>query len=192
MVKNVGGGNRGKSFARKNVRGNAHNINIRYAIAEGEIYAVATKMLGNCQFNAMCEDGIERIGYIRGKFSGKNKSHNTVGAGTWVLLGLLDWDNTDAKQKKQKCDLLEVYSPANQEQLRDTVNRDWSVLITSTAEHKLLNGNAAKENKITTDEIEFTNDDYDEIEAMLREQKAVSKTSVVKQIIEEEIDIDDI
>jgi hypothetical protein len=72
-------------------------------------------------------DGYERLCQIRGKFSGRSKRENTLVVGTWVLVGLRQWDaekefaskqTKTATKKIQKCDLLEIYTPGEREKLR--------------------------------------------------------------------------
>jgi initiation factor 1A len=143
MVKNTTGGNRSKGFARKHNSGNKDNI-LRISEEEGEIYAIVIKMCGNGMFECYCIDGINRLGQIRGKFTGKGKRDNIVNVGTWVLIGVREWDIkkeeetnfkassslvTTKKEKLPKCDLLEVYSDNDKEKLQDEVDENWKLLI---------------------------------------------------------------
>jgi initiation factor 1A len=115
MVVNKTGGKKSKGFARKSMAEVSRKI--RYAEDPQEIYAIATKMLGNGMFEAKCADDINRICKIRGKFSGKRKSTHFVKPGTWVLVGIYEWDSSD---KHQKCDLLEVYGDRDKDSLLQT------------------------------------------------------------------------
>jgi translation initiation factor 1A len=135
MVKNTAGGNSHKKFARKHQSGSSSNNNmLRVAQDEGEIYAITMKMLGNKMFHCLCIDGVTRLGHIRGKFEGRGRRDNVVEMGKWILIGLREWDiSTDlksltAKDKMQKCDLLEVYNDNDKERLKDTVSANWRVL----------------------------------------------------------------
>ena len=74
-----------------------------------------------------CVDGYERLCHIRGKFTGRSKRENALSQGTWVLIGLRQWDADKEFALKtskipgksiQKCDLLEIYTPAEREKLR--------------------------------------------------------------------------
>ena len=56
-----------------------------------------------------CSDGAERLCVIRRKFRGRHKRSNEVTTGSLVLVGLYEWA-AKAQGKKQKCDLLHVYS----------------------------------------------------------------------------------
>jgi initiation factor 1A len=135
MVKNTAGGNSHKKFARKHQTGSSNNNNmLRVAEDEGEIYAITMKMLGNKMFHCLCIDGVTRLGHIRGKFEGRGRRDNVVEMGKWILIGLREWDiSADlkalaAKDKMQKCDLLEVYNDTDKERLKDTVSANWRVL----------------------------------------------------------------
>jgi len=141
MVKNLTGGNKSKGFARKHNSGNKDYI-LRVSEDEGEIYAIVTKMCGNGMFECYCIDGIDRLGQIRGKFTGKGKRDNIVAVGTWVLIGVREWDIkkeeettlkksivTTKKEKLAKCDLLEVYNDNDKEKLQDEVDAEWKQLI---------------------------------------------------------------
>jgi hypothetical protein len=74
-----------------------------------------------------CVDGYERLCHIRGKFTGRSKRENALSQGTWVLVGLRQWDaekefaskaSKTEKKNIQKCDLLEIYSSSEREKLR--------------------------------------------------------------------------
>jgi translation initiation factor IF-1 len=102
MVKNVKGGSKGKSIARKNVV-HEHASRDPEPSNEFEFIAKVDKMLGN----GMCHviDVIDRtqyLCYIRGKFRGRQKSHNMVGTNSFVLVGKRPWQSDD----KRECDLL--------------------------------------------------------------------------------------
>ena len=133
MVRNTTGGNNNKKFARKHTSENSKaGLKLRVSEDEGELYAVTTKMLGNNMFHAIALDGLQYLGHIRGKFSGRGRRDNTIVVGTWVLIGLRSWSNTtpetNGNQKQQKCDLLEVYSELDKLRLQETVDEDWDVL----------------------------------------------------------------
>jgi translation initiation factor IF-1 len=102
MVKNIKGGSKGKSIARKNVV-QEHASRDPEPSNEFEFIAKVDKMLGN----GMCHviDVIDRtqyLCYIRGKFRGRQKSHNMVGTNSFVLVGKRPWQSDD----KRECDLL--------------------------------------------------------------------------------------
>jgi len=149
MVKNQIGGNKAKRQGRKFV--GTTNSKLRLAIEEGEIYAVVTKHLGNAMIDVICIDGKTRLCIIRNKFRGRGKRDNCISVGNWVLVGAREWENEDSN-KKIKCDLLEVYTLNDVEQLKKTPN-NWQVL-TSAIEKE--------DTKEDTSLIFTENIDYDE------------------------------
>jgi initiation factor 1A len=181
MVKNKHGGNKHKSFARKFVNAKPDN-RLRLAEDENELYAVATKMLGNNMFHCICIDGVTRLAYIRGKFAGRGKRDNMIHSGTWLLVGIRDWDtHTDDKKKLQQCDLLEVYSDYDVEKLKDSVDVKWSIFNDSNTTNTNTNTNE--------DSIYFATEKDIEREKLLEEMTS-NKTTKIKLDNDEEIDID--
>lgn len=129
MVRNEGGGNKMKHLARKHVNGSAQqqaNKFLRVSQSSDEIYAYVVRLLGNSMCLVKCLDGYDRLCHIRGKFTGRSKRENVLSQGTWVLIGLRQWDadkefaSKSSKTEKniQKCDLLEIYSSSEREKLR--------------------------------------------------------------------------
>ena len=118
-----------KHLARKHVNGASQQQNkfLRVAQSKDEIYGYILRLLGNGMCMVKCVDGYERLCHIRGKFTGRSKRENALSQGTWVLIGLRQWDadkefalKTSKTPGKsiQKCDLLEIYTPAEREKLR--------------------------------------------------------------------------
>lgn len=117
-----------KHMARKHINGskNAQSKILRTSLCEDEKYGYVTKICGNGMCIVKCIDGYERLCFIRGKFSGRSKRENTIASGTWVLVGLRQWDaekefaskQTKTGKSVQKCDLLEIYTSAEREKLR--------------------------------------------------------------------------
>jgi initiation factor 1A len=105
MVKNVTGGSKHRSAARKQAAPVAPPVIqwVRRA-DEGEMYASAAKNYGGCRFGVLCSDGVERICVIRRKFK-RFRRGSDVSVGTYLLVGMREWE-TD----KSTCDLLYVYS----------------------------------------------------------------------------------
>jgi translation initiation factor IF-1 len=106
MVKNVTGGSKHRSAARKQTVPAAPPVVqwVRRA-AQGELYASAAKNFGGCRVGVLCSDGKERICVIRRKFK-RFRRGNDVTPGTYMLVGTREWE-TDSTT----CDLLCVYSP---------------------------------------------------------------------------------
>ena len=106
MVKNVTGGSKHRSAARKQAVPAAAPPVVQWVrrAAEGELYASAAKNFGGCRFGVLCSDGKERICVIRRKFK-RFRRGNDVTPGTYMLVGTREWE-TDSNT----CDLLCVYS----------------------------------------------------------------------------------
>lgn len=124
MVKNSTGGNKSKKQGRKfaaptEMPGGQQKV--RRATEVGEMYAAITKIFGGTSCKIICIDGVTRDCIIRRKFnSAGGKRQNMLSIGTWVLVGLRDWEvraNGD-----QKCDLLEVYSASEKDRLKQIEN----------------------------------------------------------------------
>ena len=117
-----------KHLARKHVNGSSQQANkfLRVSLCKEEIYAYVVRILGNSMCMVKCVDGYDRLCHIRGKFTGRSKRENALAQGTWVLIGLRQWDadkefaltSSKTDKKIQKCDLLEIYSASEREKLR--------------------------------------------------------------------------
>ena len=130
MVRNDGGGNKMKHLARKHINGASQqhqNKFLRVSQCKDELYGYIMRLLGNGMCMVKCVDGYERLCHIRGKFTGRSKRENALSQGTWVLVGLRQWDadkefalkTTKGSDKRiQKCDLLEIYTTSEREKLR--------------------------------------------------------------------------
>ncbi len=120
MVKNLGG-NKSKKQARKGVVLNtASSQKVRYIEEDGEMYAVVTTIFGGKFCQVMCNDGVSRRCTIRRKFMMSRKGDNAIAVGTWVMVGLYDWEKRS--DGTQTCDILEVYSMSDKDKLKQTVN----------------------------------------------------------------------
>jgi translation initiation factor IF-1 len=133
MVLNTGGGNKGKLVARKFVKqsgaGSAGTKTVRVVQDEGEMYAVVSKLFGNCMCKVMCYDGYNRLCIIRKKFTGRRKTDNIVSAGSVLLVGLQSYGaikptasvNSSSNKSDNhlpRCDMLYVYTDQEKEKLR--------------------------------------------------------------------------
>ena len=162
MVKNTKGGSGHKKFGRKFTVAKPNN-RLRISEDEGEIYAIVTKLLGNNMFHCYCIDDVDRLGHIRGKFTGRGKRENMIAPGTWVLIGIREWDmdkisevSKDKKKKLSQCDLLEVYSESDKDRLKDTVvERDRLIeeMNSTTAARVTLKVEEIEEEQVNIDDI---------------------------------------
>jgi initiation factor 1A len=202
MVKNTQGGSSHKKFGRKHTTGSSNN-RLRVSEAEGELFAIATKMLGNGMFHCLCVDNVTRLCHIRGKFSGRGKRDNAVVSGKWVLIGLREWDITTehtksnqslTSKKYQQCDLLEVYGDMDKQRLKETVSVDWAILDSGDVSRDTFK----KSSTAYDDNIVFgTEQDFDR-EKLIQEMNSVTAERILLRAtdaeneFEEEINIDDI
>jgi len=126
MVKNLKGGSGHKGQARKYASVSTSK-RTRLSEDEMEIYASVTSLMGGAICSVKCVDGENRMGIIRGKFrGGRGKRGNMLSRGTWVLVGIREWSSESASDKEsRKCDLLEVYSDADKQELRKIRGIHW-------------------------------------------------------------------
>ena len=132
MVKN-NGGNKAKKMGRKFTSSGAGQAVTRLSECEEEMYACVTKYYGSGMCDVICIDGESRMCVIRKKFRGRSKRHNIVSVGSYVLVGLRDWEVV-AAGKKRKCDLLEVYNQTDIEKIRRFLTEEEWHLIKYTSE----------------------------------------------------------
>jgi len=190
MVKNTFGGNKHKCQARKFTNTKSSN-KLRIAEEIGEIYCIVTHMLGNSMFYAHGIDNCKKLGFIRGKFSGRGKRDNIVEIGKWVLLGEREWDNKKEKSNEiMKCDLLEVYNDLDKERLKDTVPEKWEILMLQD------DGKSAKDFNKNEELFEFSTQKEEECQKIL-DELADNKSKVIELKTNNEnandwINIDDI
>ena len=188
MVKNTFGGNKSKGFARKHNNGGNKNNILRVSQDEGEIYAIVTKMCGNGMFECYCIDEVMRLGQIRGKFTGKGKRDNIVNNGTWVLIGVREWDIKKEEEsmgrktclskdeKLPKCDLLEVYNDKEKEQLQEEIAEKWSILI--KRDPSRIEEQNDDDNGIVDGGFKFATDKDIERERLLKEAKMATSEKI--------------
>lgn len=132
MVRNNKGGKKSKGLARKFV-GAPVQRKLRLVEESGELYAAVTKILGGGMLEVKGLDGKPRICIIRQKFRGRGKRDNMVALGSWILIGERDWESIK-KDQARKCDLLEVYTASEIEQLQKT-DIDWSPIADIEDKH---------------------------------------------------------
>lgn len=183
MVKNTTGGSKAKGQARKFASGAKQTRALRVSMDESEVYAQVTKYLGNAMCDVICSDGVTRLCHIRGKFRGRGRRDNMVALGSWLLVGLRDWA-TEKKDKKESCDLLEVYSESDKEGLKNIKSINWCIFTLNDSK------------KVEPSEIEFSNEKMDEHQALMDEEFDMIKEGNKKTIIalgdDEDVDVDDI
>ena len=182
MVKNQTGGNRAKSFARKNERA-VERERLRLAEVDGELYAVVTKIFGGGMCSISTINDMQLLGHIRKKFSGRSKRNNIITPNTVVLIGLREWESTP-----KNCDILEVYSPNEVAQLKTNPKIPFDNLLQYMTESS---GTVAKKTEDTGFDIGYdckTMDEEDMLDSSLDDVR-VEKFNMKE---EDEICIDDI
>lgn len=205
MVRNEGGGNKMKHLARKHVNGSSQqqaNKFLRVSQCKEEVYAYILRILGNSMCMVKCVDGYERLCHIRGKFTGRSKRENALSQGTWVLVGLRQWDSekefavkaTKKEKNIQKCDLLEIYSTSEREKLRVQEKIFQDVIVDEGSD----GSNPREDDEFTTNHaVEFKDQmtlDYQEILAQggkLSKLKKSSYQSIYDDISDTDDDDDD-
>ena len=116
MPKNKTGGRNNRKRASKHAQP-ITRTNVRIAKDDAEMYAIVIKLCGNGRADVKCADGVTRLLEIRKKFRGRNKRDNMIAMGTMILVGERDWE-VRAANKKEKVDLLYVYSSGQHDALK--------------------------------------------------------------------------
>jgi len=185
MVKNSTGGNKSKGFARKNLV--KRDTALRVAKEEGEIYAQAVKIMGGSIASVIDIEGNPLRAHIRGKFRGRGKRDNFIGPGTWLLVGLHDWQTSSKSGDVKECDILEVYSDSDKTRLKNSVTTvNWDVFIVNDT--KTI---GATEDLAADDGIEFADEATQEFEQLIAAQASKGKNSIIMED-GDVIDVDEI
>ena len=145
MVKNTKGGKNSKKIARKHIT-EVSAKTMRYALEEGEMYGTVVKHFGG-QCQVMTTDGELRLCIVRGKFKGRQRRDNNICLGSWVLVGLRDWEMRS--DGKTKCDLLYVYNDIEKENLKQNTRVNFSELNKANSETSGI---------VINDDVEFRDD----------------------------------
>lgn len=82
----------GKGKKSRKDRGGPKQIGFRPP-AEGELCCAVVRILGGKQMEVLKPDGQKMRCVIRAKFTGRRKRENRVCPGSWVLVGLRDWED---------------------------------------------------------------------------------------------------
>jgi len=186
MVKNTAGGNKAKGYARKNFA--KKESPLRISEDELEVYAQVSKVLGGSNCHVTTLEGTELLCHIRGKFRGRGKRDNFIGNGTWLLVGLRDWEKEPAPGKLLNCDVIEVYNDADKIRLKNNItNVNWSQFINYDTK---ASGSEAKEDS----GIEFADEKIQEYMELIESQIAAEQEGKSSTITNntKEIDVDDI
>ena len=183
MVKNTGG-NKAKKFARKVI--NMPDRSTRFAVEEGEVYAIVMKLMGNNICEVLCLDGERRLCVIRKKFSGKGKRDNFLSKGRWVLIGLRSWEVT--RKEKEKCDLLEVYNDNNKEALIKNGKVDFRPFILSMLDEDENDSQYIQFMNLKEDEFENKQEEDEKDENEIKNLNIISSEDEDEEEDEDEIE----
>jgi|AntRauMFilla1563_2_1112583.scaffolds.fasta_scaffold05374_2 translation initiation factor IF-1 len=172
MVKNIKGGSGHKKMASKFVNAEKATFKTRLANRKEpcEMYASVLKMYGqNC--DVICNDGKQRVCFIRNKFKGRNKRGNVISVGTKLLVGLRDWE-TLTEKKKEKCDLLEVYDKKQHKDLINDRRCNWDTLLSEFDRPKLNNDDAF--------DFDENADEYNDLMEQIKNENTTVLTSTIR------------
>lgn len=123
MVKNVSGGCKSKSIARKFSSENRTDKLVLSTCAD-ERYAIVTHIYGGDRCAVITDNGLVLQAIIRKKFRGRHRRNNLIAVGTYILAGLRDYEAPAYKI----CDVLEVYSKDETDRLNSTPSVDTALL----------------------------------------------------------------
>jgi len=188
MVKNTTGGNKSKGFARKNIIVKTNNT-LRVSEDEAELYAQVTKIFGGASCQVINVKGEPMLCHIRGKFRGRGKRDNFIGNGTWLLVGLREWEKEPAPGKLLNCDVIEVYNESDKVRLKNNVTSvNWVQFVNN--DNKLFGSNEKEDDN----GIVFTDEKTQEYEELIEAQIITNKESnnAITTDDGNEIDVDDI
>jgi translation initiation factor IF-1 len=190
MVKNTGG-NKAKGYARKNMASGSNQHALRLSTDPAEVYAQTVKILGGALCRVIDINGNEMTCHIRGKFRGRSKRNNLISSGTWLLVGLREWEKEPSVGKLLNCDLIEVYSDSDKDRLKNIVTSvNWSLFITNDT--KTINSSYTNDDIMG--EIQFSNkaQEYEELISAQLEATKTDTNKIINTDNDTEINVDDI
>jgi hypothetical protein len=195
MVKNYGGGNKAKGFANKH--SSKKSTELRTSKDELELYAQVESMSGGTICRVKTLDGTEMICHIRGKFRGRGKRDNFIGKGTWMLVGLREWENIETKTEDKNavlnCDVIEVYNDADKKSLKNTItNINWAPFNKNDSSAVGDEDNSSDEELGFAFADEKTSEFQDIINAHIIASKSGTSNIIVTDDGAEEVNADDI
>jgi len=179
MVKNTGGGKYAKKQASKHSN-NTRAEELRKSQSPDEVYACVSQNFGN-RLDVITIDGETLNCRMGGKFTGRKKRDNIVVKGSWVLVGLYDWE-----KETKKCELLCIYDKYNIDELRNLPGYNWKHLLNASK-----NNDDADDEDAADDATGFVFEDNGELKPTskdLYDNVAVSSTIQ----FDEEVNFEDI
>ena len=108
MVRNIFGGKNAKKRAKKFVN-NRNATRQLEKKAQGQEYAQLTKKPGDCRFDCICSDGVQRVAHVPGKFRKR----------WWFQIDEYVLVSIRFGIDPSKCDILHKYNQGEVEQLKN-------------------------------------------------------------------------
>jgi len=152
MVRNKSGGSGHKKMASKHVKSNNFRSKKIRKAEKDELYAKVIRINGGSVFDILCNDKVVRQMVVRKKFRGRNKRDNALSMDTMVLVGIRTWQVLNTK-KKEKVDLLEVYSKDQMEDLKKLKELNNEILPESVIEEDGIFDRSGIDDKELEDEL---------------------------------------
>ena len=184
MVKNTTGGGNAKKQARK-FQSKGGTEELRKSENISEIYAVVDKIYGN-GLNVYTNSGQEIWCRIPGKFKGRNKRKNYIEVGAWVLVGIYEWEKSEAPKS---CELLHIYDRNSIEQLNNIPGIKLSLLNKKSNVNDLKDNHDDDDEEDEKDRFKFTEEIVDK-KTMFADND--TNAAIVNFENDEEINIDDL
>ena len=186
MVRKTGGGGHANRQGRKCTTTNTSNV-IRKSENVLEEYACATKMNGN-GISVTTHTGKELFCHMRGKFTGRNRRQNFISVGTWLLVGMRDWE-----KEQKNCDLIVVYDKDEVNELRNLPGNNLNYLIKITNRiSQFLDKDVEEDIEEEEEEDGFKFSENVEISEEYKKMLETGTDTVINDSIEETIDIEDL
>ena len=188
MVKNAGG-NKSKKVARKNVGSSTATHDVRKAADASEMYAVISKIYSSQRCSVLGADGNTYQCTVRGKFlKGKRSGNNSISVGVWVIIGFYDWEvRSDGKKN---CDLLEIYSPAEKEKLKQFEAHNLSAIMSIgelAGAEKEFAFSQFDNTQIPLEEIESSSEEEGD-DKVVKEKAVAAAVPIIKQTAQDQMD----
>ncbi len=184
MVKNTTGGGNAKKQARK-FQAKGKSEELRKSENASEIYAIVDVIYGN-GLNVYTNTGQEIWCRIPGKFKGRNKRNNFIEKGSWVLVGIYEWENTE---KPKSCELLHIYERNEVDQLFCIPGLNLKMLIAKSKNDYGVDSDVVMEDEDAGDGFRFCENAVDKKTMFAND---ITNVAVVSFSGDQEVDIDDL
>jgi hypothetical protein len=191
MVKNSSGGKKGKKVARKEIGASAEKKELPVADGETNIYGQVTSLKGGNVFEVLTIDGVQRRGFIRGKFrTGLTKKNNTLTPFSWVLVDKRDF----LSKSNLDCDLEYKYSDVEKSQLKQTFpSLPWHILEENERKNATnFSASSSSSSSSHLPDIEFSHDAVGHEVSRSASASSAKRALALQAVQEEEDDCPDV